>query len=188
MIRERLCQIAHYDTMEFPPAGWEIFEEKEFGLAAPRLAGEAVAELMAQARPNGRVMDHWRIALGGSKILQADFKMADICRSSTISAFKLRFQAWPRDVAIRRNMTSSAWMDGEALLKRREFAVFKGGRDKACPDDKLLQELAKEDDPNKRAFAIRFAVSAGADRLLHLQLQGLPANEATLLSKPAFIG
>jgi hypothetical protein len=174
--------------MEFPPTDWELFEDKDFSLAAPRLAGDAVLELMAQARPNGRVVDHWRVALGGNKILQADFRMAEICRSSTISAYKLRFQAWPRDVTIRRNMTSSAWMDGEALLKRREFAVYKQGLEEACPEDELLQELAKEEDPSKKAFALRFAVGAGADKLLVLQLQGLPASEASLTSKPAFIG
>ncbi len=74
------------------------------------------------------------------------------------------------------------------MLERREFAVFKEGKDEACPDDELLQELAKEDVPNKRAFAIRIAVGTGADKLLNLQLQGLPVNEATQVSKPAFIG
>ena len=174
--------------MEFPPAGWEIFEDKDFNLAAPRLAGDAVFELMAQARPNGRVVDHWRVGLGGSKILQADIKLAEMCRTTSISAYKLRFQAWPRDVMIRRNMISSAWLDGEALLKRREFVVSKDGQDEACPEDELLKELAKEEDPTKRAFAIRFAVGVGADKSLNLQLQGLPASESTLTSKPAFIG
>jgi hypothetical protein len=173
---------------EFPPQEWEIFKDSEFELAAPRQAGEHVMELMAQARPNGRCVDHWRVAIGGGKVLQADFRLADICRSSQVSPYKIRFQAWPRDVKLRRNMVSSAWMDGQTLLARREFAVFKMGSDEACPEDEILQELAKEEDLSKKSFSVRFAVAAGVDGSLLLELQGLPAAEATLLSKPAFLG
>ena len=60
-------------TMEFPPTGWEIFGAEDFETAAPRVAGDAVMELMAQIRPNGRVMDHWRVAIGGAKILEVTF-------------------------------------------------------------------------------------------------------------------
>jgi hypothetical protein len=174
--------------MEFPPTGWEVFEAKDFTTAAPRMAGEAVMELMAQARPNGRCMDHWRIGLGGTKILEADFRLKEICRSSAVSAYKLRFQAWPRDVQLRRNMTTSAWIDGQALIARREFSVFKSGSDEALPDDEILAEMAKEEDVSKKAFSVRFGVAAGADRRLYLELQGLPGGEAILQSKPAFIG
>ena len=85
-------------------------------------------------------------------------------------------------------MTTTAWIDGQQLLARREFAIFKDGVEDACPEDEVLQELAKEEDLSKKSFSVRFAVAAGADRRLNLELQGLPASEATLLSKPAFIG
>jgi hypothetical protein len=40
--------------MEFP-SDWAVFNADEFGTAAPRSHGEAVMELMIQARPNGRL-------------------------------------------------------------------------------------------------------------------------------------
>jgi hypothetical protein len=174
--------------MEFPPTGWEIFEEKDFETASPRIAGDTTMELMAQIRPNGRVVDHWRVALGGGKILTSDIRLEKICGSTTISPFKIRFQSWPKDVILRRNMTSSKWFDGLEMLARREFVVFKDGSDEACEEDLLLQTLAGETDINKKSFAVRFGVTVGADRRPRLELQGLPASATTLESKPAFIG
>ena len=53
--------------MEFPPEDWFTFPATDFELAAPRITGDYTVEILAQARPNGRVMDHWRITLGGDR-------------------------------------------------------------------------------------------------------------------------
>lgn len=174
--------------MEFPPTGWEVVDARDFETATPRTTGEAVMELLAQVRPGGRVADHWRIALGGGRILEADIGLASLCRSSTLSPYKLKFQCWPRDVKIRRNMTTSAWFDGQALLARREFVCYRLGSEDACPEDELLQEAAKEEDAGKKDFSMRFAVVTNLEGAMVLELQGLPAGEDTLLSKPAFTG
>ena len=145
-------------------------------------------ELMAQVRPNGRVMDHWRVALGGSRILTANIELAKICRSPTVAPYRVEFQAWPRDVILRRNMTSSAWLDGLELLARREFVVYKQGEDEACQEDHLLEVLATETDLAMKSFAFRFCVGVGADRRPTLELQGLPGGATTITSKPAFVG
>jgi hypothetical protein len=54
--------------MNFPPEE-EVFGAEQFETAAPREAGELGLELMAQVRPNGRILDHFRVTLGGSKII-----------------------------------------------------------------------------------------------------------------------
>ena len=174
--------------MEFPPTGWEIFPHTDFEIAAPRLAGDTVMEMMAQVRPNGRCVDNWRIAIGGSKILEADFRLKEICRSTSINPFKLRFQAWPKDVKIRRNMTSSAWYDGLELLARREMVVFKEGSEEPAKTEDLLEILEAIEDTGKKAFSIRFGVGVGPDQKLVLELQGMPATEAVMKSKPGLIG
>jgi hypothetical protein len=174
--------------MEFPPTGWELFGAEDFETAAPRLAGDNVLELLAQARPNGRCIDHWRIVLGGGKMVTADIKLVDICRSTKTAPYTLKFQAWPRDIKIRRNMTTGAWMDGQNLVNRREFEVFRAEQEDKCPEDELLQEMAKEEDLSKKTFSFRFAVVIAADNRLSLEMQAMPASEAVLTSKPAFVG
>jgi hypothetical protein len=43
-----------------------VFQADEFETAAPRSHGKEVMELMIQARPNSRLLDHFRVATGGS--------------------------------------------------------------------------------------------------------------------------
>jgi hypothetical protein len=174
--------------MEFPPTGWEIFEAKLFESAAPRIAGDLVMDMMVQVRPNGRCLDHWRIGIGGSKILEADFRLTDICRSTRVSPFKLKFQSWPRDVKLRRNMTTSKWYDGMAMIAQREAAIYKQAEEQPSSVEDFLAVMEGEEDISKKAFAVRFGIGIAADKSLNLEMQGLPASEDTLTSKPAFIG
>ncbi len=58
-----------YTKMDFPPP-WDFFPAEEFELAAPRDPGYLGAELMAQCRDNGRINDHFRIALAGTKLVE----------------------------------------------------------------------------------------------------------------------
>ena len=43
--------------MEFPP-DWEVMAADDFTTARPRNAGLCSMELLAQVRPNGRILDH----------------------------------------------------------------------------------------------------------------------------------
>ena len=63
--------------MDFP-ATWDIFPVADFTSASTRNEGELGMELLAQARPNGRVLDHHRVSLGGSRILDAQFFMSKL--------------------------------------------------------------------------------------------------------------
>ena len=56
--------------MEFLPDVYEVYPNADFETAAARLPGAATMELLVQARDNGRCMDHFRIALGGSSLLE----------------------------------------------------------------------------------------------------------------------
>ena len=56
--------------MEFPPDTYFIFPAEHFETAGPRIIGDYTEEILAQVRLNGRVMDHWRVVLGGSKVAQ----------------------------------------------------------------------------------------------------------------------
>ena len=78
----------------------------------PCTHGDFTAEVMAQARPNGRVLDHCRIALGSSKPLEAERNLAAVIPAVvTLPKWRLTYQQWPRDVILRRNMTTQGWVD-----------------------------------------------------------------------------
>jgi hypothetical protein len=64
--------------MEFPPKAWDVFPAEQFDTASPRDPGKLGMELLVQMRDNGRIQDHFRIALGGTKLLKALLPMRDI--------------------------------------------------------------------------------------------------------------
>ena len=111
--------------MEFPPDTYFIFPAEHFETAGPRIIGDYTEEILAQVRLNGRVMDHWRVVLGGSKALEAEVDLAKLVpAAATLPKWRLTFQQWPRDLTIRSNMTTSGWVDLLALLAANEVSVL----------------------------------------------------------------
>jgi len=103
-----------YFTMEFPPDSFEVFPAEDFETASARGGGKAAVDLFLQARANGRCIDHFRLVLGGSSILEANVPLTRVFNAPSLSDYKLQFQFWARDVKIRRNMTTSVWSDAYA--------------------------------------------------------------------------
>ncbi len=93
--------------MEFPSER-SVFQADEFETAAPRSHGKAVMELMIQARPNGRLLDHFRKATGGSEILEAMLQLTDIISNAELEGVTAQFQFWGRNMTTSR-VTSSSW-------------------------------------------------------------------------------
>ena len=91
--------------MEFPPQ-WVIVEAEDFNLAAPRDPGDLGMELLAQVRTNGRVMDHFRVALGGNTIIKVNFPAKDIYPNQAVPNLQIKWDIWGRDIIIRRNMVT----------------------------------------------------------------------------------
>jgi hypothetical protein len=83
-----------------------------------------VMELLAQLRPSGRILDHFQIALDGSAILSQELDLGQLIPSSIFKGHKLAFQFWPRDIQIRRNMLTSAWLDVPSLVCANEAQVL----------------------------------------------------------------
>ncbi len=112
--------------MEFPPDSFEVFPAEDFETASARGGGKAAVDLFLQARANGRCIDHFRLVLGGSSILEANVPLTRVFNAPSLSDYKLQFQFWARDVKIRRNMTTSVWSDAYATLASRNITAWKG--------------------------------------------------------------
>ena len=71
--------------MEFPPESYDVFDSDLFETARARLAGDAVMEVMLQMRPNGRCLDHYRIALDGT-VLETQVNAMSVFRSPVLAS------------------------------------------------------------------------------------------------------
>ena len=168
--------------MDFPP-DWEIFPEDEFTMASPRNAGELGMELLAQVRPNGRVLDHYRITMGGSKILDITVPLEKLLLCQPDNSLLFKYQVWPKDISIKRNMSTSSWSDVYDLLASRCASVAVVGGE-ALPHEAILADLKGAE----KAASIRFATVIGEDLRMRLVLQCLPASTAHIMGKPLLRG
>jgi hypothetical protein len=165
--------------MDFPPV-YSVFPAEQFLTAAPRSPGALGVELLAQVRPNGRIIDHYRLVLGGSSIVNIDTPMASFF-TDVPDAWRFRQQIWARDIDVRRNMTTTVWSNINTLLSARE-AWVEDAAGVQVPMEVVLETLG-----DKKA-AMRWAVVASDDETLELLCQGLPASAETLMGKPALRG
>ena len=172
--------------MEFPPP-WSFFPIKDFELAAPRDPGDVGVEAMAQARANGRVLDHFRLVLGGAQLFEATAAVADIFPIAAMPRWTVVFSCWPRDVAIRRNMASSAWQDVWDLVAANDVKLLND--EGANVDNKeLLELLDSVADKTLNSSSIRWWIGASEDGRMQLQLQAAPSPATGYISKPAWKG
>ncbi len=163
-----------------------VFPIGEFDVAAPRFPGDWGAELMAQVRSNGRIADHWRIALGGSKVLEAEFPISTLLpAASGLPNWVLTYQQFPRDLVIRRNMLTSSWIDAMNLLSAHEILV---ADEAGQPVDiqQVLQAIKALPAKQNSGASLRWGVVVSISGRLELQLQALPSSANQLTGKPIF--
>jgi hypothetical protein len=168
--------------MDFP-ANWDFFPMADFCTAGPRNPGTLGVELLAQARPNGRVLDHFRVTLGGSRIIDVTAPMSALLLTPAASPWRFRYQRWPADIEIRRNMTSSGWLSVPTLLAARD-ATVEDEEGVAVPVETVLTMIEEAN----TVASIRFAVVIGEDQRMQLMLQSLPGTAEALAGKPALRG
>jgi hypothetical protein len=174
--------------MDFP-AEWEVFASADFETAESRRPGGQSVELMAQMRPNGRVLDHWRFAVGGNAALDIDVMLEQIIPGPAAfpHGWRYKTQFWPRDVAIRRNMTTGGWQDVYENLAARQAQVVDVA-DILVPTEDVVAYLEGLPQAAVKSASLRWAVVVGETGSLQLDLQSLPATSRMLSGKPAFRG
>jgi hypothetical protein len=173
--------------MEFPPLEYDVFDASEFETARPRGPGDAVMEVMLQMRPNGRCLDHFRVALTGTH-LDTQVKATNVFRAPILAKHRLTFQAWPRDLRIRRNMTSTEWTDVYTAISANEVLVSMEETGENVLTEEIMAAFEGIKEAHNKCASTTFAVVAGPDNKMWLEHQTLPANAEALKAKPTFIG
>jgi hypothetical protein len=171
--------------MEFP-GRWDMFPMEEYPTAIARSPGKAGMEIMAQARANGRLVDHFKVTVNGSEVLHIDFPISMLFTVTDLPNWRAQWDIWPRDVPIRRNMSSSGWLDLYTGILSNEILIFdeKG----PVPKDKIEDFFQQGKGKMVLHAAYRWAVVISEDQRMMLGLYGLPASTTTLEGNPIFKG
>jgi hypothetical protein len=80
------------------------------------------AELFAQVRDNRRILDDFKIVLGGTDCLEAN--LGKIFNDPVIASHTISIQRWPRDLDLRKGLLSSLWKDIAMLVSARDASVL----------------------------------------------------------------
>jgi len=170
--------------MEFPTEELIFADKVQFATSEPKKdPGDIGVEMLAQIRDNGRILDHHRMVLGGSKLQTVLVPMTKMYSLPALTGWRFRFQFWPRDATIRRNMCTSVWVDVSGIITSKE-AVVVSDDDSVVPQEAVLGELEKA----ATQAAIRWAVVVGEDKKMRLHLHTLPASADSLAGKPLLRG
>ena len=169
--------------MDFPVQSLDSLPAADFGTAVSSLTGSLNVELLAQLRDNGRILNHWRLTIGGSSVQQLLVPMTEMFQLPSLSAWRFRMQFWARDVLIRRNMTTSTWVLVSTILSAREAQVT-DDTDQLVPTEAVLAEIQKA----KVDSAIRWVVVIGEDEHHRLHKQLLSTSAESLSGKPVLRG
>ena len=173
--------------MDFPSDSWVFNDIDDFDTAPPLIRGDLTLELYAQLRPTGRILDHFRAVIGGTRILEIDASLSDMIPNPVFRGWRFRTQKQPGDVQIRRNMLSTTWTDMPAALLFNDATIYDADN-KPVANDVFMGMLDELPESGPETVATRFCIVIGADRKPALQFQSLPASAVVLTGKPAFKG
>ena len=115
--------------------------------------------------------------------MTVETSLSSIINVDKYKAYKLRFQYWPRDIAIRRNSVTSNWKGVNELLAERD-AVVVDENDSTIPTEDVIKAMDQEMKTSGETASIRWMVAIGDDRRARLDLVALPALAAVINGKP----
>lgn len=173
--------------MDWPQPTFDCFTADEFEMAGARDPGHIGVELIAQARPNGRIIDHYKLVVGGDQLIEFTLPVSRFFEVQ-LPEWHLAFSFWPRDIPIRRNMASSEWEDirdvvqaGEVRLTDKEGAFLSYS---SLAD--ALDPASSSSKTQKISSSFRWMISVGSDGRPELHMQLLPVPASVLAGKPIF--
>ena len=116
-------------------------------------------------------------------ILEISTPLSSLMLATPDSGLIFKYAVWPRDIEMKRNMTTSQWMDITELLAYKKAAVHD-------PEGSMLAHPAVMANLASlgTSSSLRFATVVGEDHLMQLHLQCLPAPAKYLMGKPALRG
>jgi hypothetical protein len=136
-------------------------------------------------KKNPRIHTRWHVT---SLLLRQPREKVDVDLGAMVpvevfAGWRFKTQFWLRDIRIRTNMTSSAWVDLGATLAAKDGSVYDDGGAE-IPEREVLRMLDElpENGPVNAAF--RWVVAVGEDNQMKLQLQSLPGSAVLVAGKP----
>ena len=163
--------------MDFPSQDWEFNDLDDFDTAPPTITGDCTFELYAQLRATGRILDNFRAVLGGTKMLYVNASLTDMIPSDQFKGWSYRTQRHPRDLALRRNMLSTAWMDMPASLLFNDASIHdQNGESRRIAKAEVVERVAGKTSLMPDGLALLLTEAEFADLVAYLGTLKMPTH------------
>ncbi len=88
--------------MDSPSENWVYNDWDNFDTASANVVGDYTLEVFTQLRNTGRILDHFRCVLGGSKHLEINASLMDMIPNECFRGWRYRTQKSPSEDFIRK--------------------------------------------------------------------------------------
>jgi hypothetical protein len=144
------------------PANWGVLDITDFNTAMPTVPEEYTVELLAELRNTGRILDGFRFLLDDSKVLEAYVNFHKILQVGKLQGMQAYIQSWPRNIKIRRNMLSTAWVSITDDITSNDVDENSTG----VPAGSVMRILERLPGDSPVNASTRWAIAIGADGFL----------------------
>ena len=165
----------HINVLETRPA-------TEFGsYRPPAVAGDDSLQgrMLNRVSSAGRLEDHFRVTLGGTNQIAANFSGPDISDHPALAAFQFRLEIDPTNITFKANSFSTKWEDLKPLVAADRILVSTNEEDDAGALLKRKWEAAKKS-ATPPAASLRLSMQANTSYGFKLALLALPATARAL--------
>ena len=165
----------HINVLETRPA-------TEFGsYRPPAVAGDDSFQgrMLIRVSSAGRLEDHFRVTLGGTNQIAANFSSPDISDHPALAAFQFRLEIDPTNITFKANSFSTKWEDLKPLVAADRILVSTNEEDDAGALLKRKWEAAKKS-ATPPAASLRLSMQANTSYGFKLALLALPATARAL--------
>jgi hypothetical protein len=170
--------------MDFP-LEWAVSTMNDFTTATPLARGEFNVELYNQLCNLGRILDNFPLGLDGAIPLEVSVDLANVIPAAGFNRWRLSQQFWARDVVIRKNMVSSAWVSITDSVASQDCNLTDADG-AGISASEFVRSIAKLPGNGPTNGSTRWAIVIGGDGLLKLQWQALPLPASILNGKTTF--
>jgi hypothetical protein len=167
------------------PATWVVLQLEQFDTTLPDIEGDITVELLAHLRSSGRALDHFRFSLNGSTPLEATVDLENIIPVPDFVGWNITHQIWARDVPLRCNMMTSAWVSITDTVAKNDCDVM-APDGAGLPAAEFTRKVVGLPSSGPVNASTRWAVVIGEDHLLRLQWQALPLPASVLNGRATF--
>ena len=170
-----------------PDVEFKTLPEDQFHAYRPEAQTGLTAELLVKVDGQGRLSDHFRVALASAGPVKGDFRGEELYPCANFHGYTFTVEEDAANIKLKQNCFTSKWADLEDWVASGRLKAGSADKADAGAEFRAACKAAKESG-QPAAGAVRWMAQAHPVYGFWLVLQGLPATARALRADPRLAG